>query len=634
MHQSNKAKIAYEKAMLQGGLKGKYLLGYGHTLKALGKYNEARKIYEEFGQSNPVVGEYFARSCDVALSYIDGDVSYIESDFDYNTILSDKALTYNNGKLIISSFEKSKFDAHTKEWLKSEGELLSLHANLGAAPTRVRVDMKEHGDINAITYSADNALCVVSKTTNSTNFSPVIENEAAKSLFVSREVSSNGDFDNEKAFLYNKTGYSTTHPSLSKDGKTLYFSSNRPGGFGGFDIYVSTFKNGLWTKPQNLGNVINSKGNEITPNIAFDGNLWFASDYHIGLGGYDVFKSKNVNNEWTNPNNIGKNVNTASDDYMPVLDFTGNLKFVTSNRPGSKGGSDIYELTPVSHEEILASVEVSDPVSIDNDVLNDENETQPIFVMNDQIDFEIQEIETLDIDEDTEAIYVANEDEMPKAYVIPSYRSSVMDRDPNLKSVAITTRAKVQATAYFVQLASISRHNGDFSIYRNASTLGNVYKIFKNNLVKIRVGYFDNKNDAKRVLSQLKQKGYRDAFITSDNLNMEEIELIYSSFDNNYTESNSNDIYQASLNTNNSAGTNYKVRLAAYDNPLFFDVAAVRGIAKLEQWSKGDWTIFLLGGFKSLEEAESAKIKAINRGFIDAYIVVDNGGVLEKLSRN
>ncbi len=634
LNKSSKAKLAYEKAMLSGALKGQYLLGYGHTLKTLKLYDEAKAIYMEFSYSNPVVGAYFAKSCDAARSYVDGEAQYTSSPFGYNTILSDKALTYHNGQLIISSYEASRFKNHTKEWLKSEGNLLTVDVKNFKAPVRLKSDFNSSGNVNSITYAGDNSICVLSKTSNSTLIAPVFDGEDTKSLYISTEISEDGYFKNEVAFTHNETGASSTHPSLSIDGKTLYFSSNRQGGYGGFDLYKSELVNGVWSVPVNLGAMVNTGGNEITPSVAFNGELYFASDYLIGIGGYDIFQTNNSNGEWAKPTNLGPNVNTSSDDYMPVLDFSGYLKYVTSNRTGTSGGSDIYELTRISGIDSYAKVELSEPVSIEDELQEvSPMESEPIFVMNEDVDFEIREIEPMEGLE-VEEHYVIDENVMPKAFVIPEYKSSVRDRDPNLKTVSLNDRVKIPANAFFVQIASISKYNNNFSVYQKASTLGNVYKMYKDGTVKIRVGYYGNREDAKKILTQLKQNGFSDAFITHDVLNVGEIELIYSTFDNNYSVPDvATTKVEETYSTVNNA-SNYKVRLAAYDNPLFFDVAAVKGIAKLEQWSKGDWTIFLLGGFHSLEDAEKAKIKAINRGFIDAYIVVDNGGVLEKLIKN
>ena len=154
----------------------------------------------------------------------------------------------------------------------------------------------------------------------------------------------------------NGEDFATCHPSISKDGKTLYFSSDRPGGFGGMDIYVSKNKNGTWQKPVNLGPTVNTAGNEIFPFSSPAGNLFFASNGHKGLGGLDIFKvektDKNDESTWSVRTHMGKPFNTKKDDFG----FTGNMDmtkgFLTSNRPGGIGGDDIYEWTSKGEESI------------------------------------------------------------------------------------------------------------------------------------------------------------------------------------------------------------------------------------------------------------------------------------------
>jgi outer membrane protein OmpA-like peptidoglycan-associated protein/tetratricopeptide (TPR) repeat protein len=112
--------------------------------------------------------------------------------------------------------------------------------------------------------------------------------------------------------------YWDSQPSVSADGNTLYFASDRPGGYGGTDIYVSyrNPKTGEWSVPQNLGPKINTPGHERTPFIHSDSEtLYFSSDGHFGFGGFDIFYSrKNEKGEWTEPENLGSPINTTSDE--------------------------------------------------------------------------------------------------------------------------------------------------------------------------------------------------------------------------------------------------------------------------------------------------------------------------------
>jgi len=155
-----------------------------------------------------------------------------------------------------------------------------------------------------------------------------------------------------------------SQPSISANGESLYFVSNRSGGKGGMDIWkcnlkgFSTSGNAIWGIPVNLGDSINTPGNEMSPFIHSDGKtLYFASDYWPGMGGYDIFYSRLKNNSsWATPQNIGYPINSFKDEQGLVVDASGKNAYYSSDRPGSKG-MDIYSFelhkkarpTPVSY---------------------------------------------------------------------------------------------------------------------------------------------------------------------------------------------------------------------------------------------------------------------------------------------
>jgi hypothetical protein len=139
--------------------------------------------------------------------------------------------------------------------------------------------------------------------------------------------------------------YNFEQPSLSKDDTTLYFVSDIRGGFGGSDIYVSHKRDNKWSAPVNLGKRINTKGKEQTPFIANDSTLYFASDSRLGLGGLDIYSVKFIDDAWGFPVNLGVPLNSAYDDFGYISDATGQSGYIVSNRPGGKGGNDIYQFT-------------------------------------------------------------------------------------------------------------------------------------------------------------------------------------------------------------------------------------------------------------------------------------------------
>lgn len=134
--------------------------------------------------------------------------------------------------------------------------------------------------------------------------------------------------------------------SMTADGNRIYFSSDRPDGYGGFDIYVSTKDRfGRWGRPINLGPKINTTGDEDAPFIHPDGEtLYFSSTGHLGMGGYDIFKSKFRNEKWTTPINLAFPINTAQDDNYFVIAENNRYGYYATAREDGLGGNDIYEI--------------------------------------------------------------------------------------------------------------------------------------------------------------------------------------------------------------------------------------------------------------------------------------------------
>ena len=159
-------------------------------------------------------------------------------------------------------------------------------------------------------------------------------------------------------FTFNSSEYSSGHPSVSTDGKTVYFTSDMPGGKGGTDLYkITRNSDNSWSAPQNLGDTINTEGNEMFPFYHESGILYFASNGHVGLGGLDIFyvdlhKKHRVQN-------MGFPLNDRFDDFGLILNEKQTGGFFSSNRQGGKGFDDIYGLTitkPLIVKKLIAGL--------------------------------------------------------------------------------------------------------------------------------------------------------------------------------------------------------------------------------------------------------------------------------------
>jgi outer membrane protein OmpA-like peptidoglycan-associated protein/tetratricopeptide (TPR) repeat protein len=146
-----------------------------------------------------------------------------------------------------------------------------------------------------------------------------------------------------KELSFNSEDFTNMHPALSSKGDTLYFASDREGGYGAYDLYISTKgANEKWSKPINLGSEVNSAANDVFPVLRKDGSINFSSDGHPSLGGLDIFRSeRDESGQWNRPRNINYPINSTADDFGLFYVVGDTLGYFSSNR---KGVDRIFEV--------------------------------------------------------------------------------------------------------------------------------------------------------------------------------------------------------------------------------------------------------------------------------------------------
>ncbi len=325
------------------------LFNYASTLKSLEQFEKAKRIYLEYAKSDTDIGRHYATSCDFAIR--NKKVGYSDFEVKQETIVNSAASDFSpamfKNKLLISSFRNESAAMATNANTNNQLYVASRNLkNQFSRPALLKKGIQKSMNTGHMTF--DEFYTKVAFTKNNNNLHngmlPLDGNGVKLDIYFAKVIDE-GSWDEQTAFDYNSAEASNGFPHLSLDGNTLYFASNRMGGYGGYDIYVS-YKNGkIWSFPENLGAEINSPGNEISP-FMDEGILYFASDWHTGFGGMDIFHSeKQAGSLWGKVRNMGPKVNSSQNDYSLIYYSQDNAGYFVSDRTGGKGKSDIYNLS-------------------------------------------------------------------------------------------------------------------------------------------------------------------------------------------------------------------------------------------------------------------------------------------------
>jgi len=614
----------FEKFIHQPDVPQNSLFLYAQSLKKTARFDESIEILTEYTKYDQNLANHYIKSSEFAKLEMAKIPDFEVITLPFNSAASDFGLSFYKDIPVFSSF---RTDVLLSEVEKMNNKHSGVHKSFYLVKNKLNIikglnNKLDH--IGPVNFSKDGEICALIES-KMTDDCGILCPYKSSVLYLAK-LDQYGEIIESKSFSHNEVGSSIQSAQLAYGGQALYFSSNRAGGYGGFDLYVSYYKNNQWTLPQNLGPEINSPGNEITP-FYEDGELYFSSDFHYGLGGYDIFKSVVELGEWTHPINMGSGINSIGDDYFPVMNTQKEMLF-TSNRLGGKGSDDIYKAIKlkVDAEEIM--------------VFQNEENIPSAFALDDLNDTKGKG----DISNSTTVAHINDANEIVKTdFVLPDFDIKIVGM-PSEDAWSITSGARRIALnelapmgeVFFIQLASISSVQPNYSPYRSLVRYGNIYRMNNNRSVKIRLGYYNDRAEAEEVLKAVKSRGFKDAFITFESLSESNMELILASVDgkNFKDEGNLNSKNPTEEMRSFKIGSKYKVRLASYEDPIWFDLNKVKDLGRIEQWTKGSWTIFILAGYEDLDDAKKAQIQAINRGFKTAEVVIDNGGILERLKQN
>ncbi|MCX2678367.1 OmpA family protein [Galbibacter sp. EGI 63066] len=335
-------------------VEGVYYLRYAQTLKATGKDKQAREFFDTYIEKAGIEKEGLLTASDYLKIIEKNSGRYDMETLPFNTDGIDFGVAIGNGKLLFASTR----DTGTVLKRKSAWDGLTF-LDLYEVPVN---DNGEYGDIKKLeggvnTRFHESSPCITRDgktmyfTRNNTTPGMTKEKDQTKHLKIYRASFKEGRWGNIEDLSINGDHYSTAHPALSPAEDKLYFISDRPEAIGATDIFMTAIHaDGSLGKVENLGEKINTKGRESFPYVTARNELYFSSDGHFGLGGYDVFYVQFKNNGPGNLINTGRPVNSEMDDFAFTIDTETHKGYVSSNRPEGKGYDDIYAFT--EHKDI------------------------------------------------------------------------------------------------------------------------------------------------------------------------------------------------------------------------------------------------------------------------------------------
>lgn len=324
---------------------------YSQMLKANGKYEASNVQMARFAEMRPSDDRAIAykKNPDYLPKILEKGKKFNIQNMGFNSKYSDFGGTLQDGKLYITSARNTS--RRTYGW--NEEPFLDIYemsknadgTYLAAALVEDKVNTKYHEGV--VSFSPDGNTMYFSR---ESFFEKMYEKDSITknrySVLQLFKATKEGDkWSNIEGFAINSENYSVKNPSVSADGKTLYFASNMPGGYGLFDIYKASINDdGTLGEAENLGQKVNTQGQEMFPYISSNGTLYFSSNGHLGLGNLDVFHTKEIDGKMAPVRNIGVPINSNADDFAFRLDEESGEGFVSSNREGGVGSDDIYAI--------------------------------------------------------------------------------------------------------------------------------------------------------------------------------------------------------------------------------------------------------------------------------------------------
>lgn len=332
-------------------MESEYYFRYAQSLRAIGENKQANAMMEKFNQlsGDDNRAKLFENNRDYLAEIKANSGRYKIDDAGINSKYSDYGTAVYLNKLVFASARDTGSLGQRKHTWTNQYFTNLYMADLGDEMTPGSPS-KFDKNINSKFHEATPTFTKDGKTMYFTrnNYLDGKKGKDGKDITLIKIYKAsleNDKWDKIVEMPFNSNNYSTAHPALSPDEKTLYFASDMPGTLGLSDLYsVKINENGTYGNPENLGKSINTPGRESFPFISGDNELYFASDGHPGVGGLDIFVSRiNEDGTFNEVQNVGADINSPKDDFAYLIDTKSRRGFFSSNKEGGKGYDDIYK---------------------------------------------------------------------------------------------------------------------------------------------------------------------------------------------------------------------------------------------------------------------------------------------------
>ncbi len=361
MHMNNmeKAGEVYAQVIGSPGIDPVNHYYYGQVLRTLGNYEMASKqfmIYDSLAPEN-IRGKLFAAYCDSMAVWStyppSGDIANAEAlnsaNSDFSPVFFDKGIVFTSDRVFgqrsgevydwtgdpyLDLYMVTFNDSARRQKLDSSA-IHPFSSVLNQIYHDGPASFSENGDLVYFTRTLSDKIKDLRKDK---------EKIYTHILKIFSSTWTEGNWTEPVSFYLNNDQYSVGHPCLSPDAEQLFFVSDMPGGYGGTDLYMCSKEGEGWGAATNMGRTINTLGDEMFPYL-LDSVLYFSSTGHLGYGGLDLFKSDMDSTGWGKPVNLLAPLNSSYDDFGISLSTDRKKGYLSSNRPGGKGGDDIYSFT-------------------------------------------------------------------------------------------------------------------------------------------------------------------------------------------------------------------------------------------------------------------------------------------------